>query len=1078
MGERRVTGSGRAQQLDIVQFLQRVCRGGRQRRYPTAEKWNGTEWSAAGSGIPRPPGGTNVNLWGVSCTASNACTTVGFYKSAGIETMLAERWNGTEWSIQALANPTGVKASSLRSVSCTSSTVCTAAGFYVNSTGLEVTLIERWSGGEWVIQSTPNPAGGTTNYLDGVSCTSASACAAVGAYTNGENSSTALAEIWNGTEWTLQALEGLGGSIWSKLYGVSCSAAGACTGVGEYENSLHVIVPLAERWNGTGWSIQEMARPVGSKEVGPHQVSCSAAGSCVAVGRWYYSIDGSLALVEKWNGTAWSAVELPNPSGVVNSELSGVSCTNSTACTASGSSQLTGYFPYVTVKANLAYGLSGTTWSIESVPSSASSAAVSCASATACVAVGGVESEGEGSSEVWNGAVWSSRAVALPSGAAGFTLSGVSCTAPAECSAVGSYTNSSGTLVSLAEHSAGPVYGFEEGLSWLVQSTPNPSGAKASSLAGVSCTSSSACTAVGRYVNSSSVEVTLAERWNGTEWLVQSTPNPSGAKASSLAGVSCTSSSACTAVGRYVNSSSVEVTLAERWNGTEWLVQSTPNPSGAKASSLAGVSCTSSSACTAVGRYVNSSSVEVTLAERWNGSEWSIQETPNPSGATADGLSGVSCRSSGECTAVGSSSNSKTESLSEHWNGREWAIQLTPNPTGATESAMQGVSCAASPLCVAVGAFTTKNAIVTNLAEVLWASEWSSQETPVVGSSSSYLWEVSCVSPNACTAVGEYENSSHVDVTLAERWNGTEWATQSTPNPTGATRSALKGVSCTSSSACAATGFYKNSSGTYVTLAESWNGTEWSIQSTPNPTGASESRLLGLSCTAAGACTSVGEYQNSSGTYVTLAERWNGTEWSIQSTPNPTGASETALTGVSCASASACTATGYYKNSSGTYVTLAESWNGTAWSVQSTPNPTGAKESILFAISCVAANACTASGWYKNSAGSEMTLAEAWNGTEWSIQSTPNPTGAKGAYLQGLSCTSSMSCTAVGTFLNSSSEYTTLAESWNGREWVIQPTPNPKGAANSYLSGGVSCASPTACTAVGNTGKTLAESYG
>ena len=54
-----------------------------------------------------------------------------------------------------------------------------------------------------------------------------------------------------------------------------------------------------------------------------------------------------------------------------------------------------------------------------------------------------------------------------------------------------------------------------------------------------------------------------------------------------------------------------------------------------------------------------------------------------------------------------------------------------------------------------------------------------------------------------------------------------------------------------------------------------------------------------------------------------MAERWNGTAWAMQSIPNPNGSGQ--LNGVSCTSASACTAVGYY----GGYVTLAERWNGT-----------------------------------------------------------------------------------------------------------------------------------------------------
>ena len=122
-----------------------------------------------------------------------------------------------------------------------------------------------------------------------------------------------------------------------------------------------------------------------------------------------------------------------------------------------------------------------------------------------------------------------------------------------------------------------------------------------SRLQGVSCTSATACTAVGSYYNSAGERVTLAERWNGTGWKIQSTPNPTGGQHNSLQGISCTSATACTAVGNYVNSAGKLVTLAERWNGTAWTVQSTPNPSGAGGSYLKGVSCTSATACTAVG---------------------------------------------------------------------------------------------------------------------------------------------------------------------------------------------------------------------------------------------------------------------------------------------------------------------------------------------------------------------------------------------------------------------------------------------------------------------------------------------
>lgn len=202
------------------------------------------------------------------------------------------------------------------------------------------------------------------------------------------------------------------------------------------------------------------------------------------------------------------------------------------------------------------------------------------------------------------------------------------------------------------------------------------------------------------------------------------------------------------------------------------------------------------------------------------------------------------------------------------------------------------------------------------------------------------LQGVSCASVGTCFAVGDRAAGTGPELTLADRWDGTSWAIQTAPSPAGASDTYLYGVSCASASVCTAVGDYA-SSVAYGTLAERWNGISWQIQSTPNPTGAQGSYLSGGSCASASACTAVGDYTDTAGFIITLAERWNGTGWQLQSTPNPAGAMDSRLRGVSCASASACTAVGDYYTSV-TRTTLAEGWNGTSWAIQGTPTPAAA----------------------------------------------------------------------------------------------------------------------------------------
>ncbi|HET8861957.1 MAG TPA: hypothetical protein VFM94_01755, partial [Solirubrobacterales bacterium] len=142
----------------------------------------------------------------------------------------------------------------------------------------------------------------------------------------------------------------------------------------------------------------------------------------------------------------------------------------------------------------------------------------------------------------------------------------------------------------------------------------------------------------------------------------------------------------------------------------------------------------------------------------------------------------------------------------------------------------------------------------------------------------SYLWGVSCLTPVVCWAVGQHSPNGNVTYApLVERWDGSAWSLQSAPTPSGSERADLREVSCTSLSSCAAVGYYRTKSGSYRALAEDWNGTAWQVRTTPEPSGALESLLTGVSCANASKCTAVGYYENSGGAVLGFAEHWDGT---------------------------------------------------------------------------------------------------------------------------------------------------------------------------------------------------------
>jgi hypothetical protein len=147
---------------------------------------------------------------------------------------------------------------------------------------------------------------------------------------------------------------------------------------------------------------------------------------------------------------------------------------------------------------------------------------------------------------------------------------------------------------------------------------------------------------------------------------------------------------------------------------------------------------------------------------------------------------------------------------------------------------------------------------------------------------------------------------------------------------------------------------------------------------------------------------------------LTLAETWNGSAWAPQSIPNPAGAIGSLLLDVSCTSAVGCTAVGSTEGSAGV-TPLAASWDGTAWAKQPVPAPSGSF--ALNGVSCIAATQCTAVGGGDG-------LAEVWNGTDWTTQATANPTPNK--VFDGISCTGPGTRTAVGDSSQSLSGHETL----------------------------------------------------
>lgn len=360
--------------------------------------------------------------------------------------------------------------------------------------------------------------------------------------------------------------------------------------------------------------------------------------------------------------------------------------------------------------------------------------------------------------------------------------------------------------------------------------------------------------------------------------------------------------------------------------------------------------------------------------------------------------------------------------------GPQWTLESTPAVGNGSE--LNATRCASATSCIAVG-FEDSSGTTDALAETWNGTSWSEMTASIpLGSRASQLLGLSCLSASQCTAVGWYENTSAVDVTLAESWNGKSWSLQTTPTVSGATLSELTAVSCTATTSCLAVGYYEKS-GTTATFAELWNGSSWTGETTPNPSGAKLTQLHGVACVSSTSCTAVGNYTNSANVEETLAESWTDKTWAIESTPALPGAQASAFGGISCASSTACTAVGD-EATDGTEKTLAERWSGKSWAAQTTPGVSGSIAAVLTAVSCPTTTSCTSVGWYTDTAKVTLTLAEGWNGSTWSAQTTASSAGAPANYLAGVACAAASFCSSVGNQTTSTKAHLALAEQWVG----------------------------------------------
>ncbi len=158
---------------------------------------------------------------------------------------------------------------------------------------------------------------------------------------------------------------------------------------------------------------------------------------------------------------------------------------------------------------------------------------------------------------------------------------------------------------------------------------------------------------------------------------------------------------------------------------------------------------------------------------------------------------------------------------------------------------------------------------------------------------------------------------------------------------------------------------------------------------------------------------------------------------------------------VSCAAPTSCVAV----DSAGRAMTYDGRWSKPA------PVVTGG----LAAISCPSRTFCVAVGSAPSATILSAPLIAVDNHGTWSSSSGPEPGTQE--VLTGVSCVSSTFCVAAGTYLQNGSPGTTaFVQTFDGHSWTVVENQDLTGYASGDTMQGVSCSSTAFCTAVGTAG--------
>ncbi|NQX00695.1 hypothetical protein HQ447_08530 [bacterium] len=529
-------------------------------------KWNGSAWSALGSGMNNTVSALAVD------DAGNLYAGGSFTAAGETSANRVAKWNGSAWSELG----TGMDAT-VRALAVDNGGHLFAGGDFTSADGEPANRVARWNGSTWSVLGS-----GTSSTVHALALDGSGNLYAGGGFTQaGGNPALRIAK-WDGSAWSA-----LGTGMDQNVNALAVDGADQLYAGGDFTSAGGLSASHIAKWNGSAW----LTLGTGMNQT-VSALAVDGAGQLYAGGNFTTAGGGAALRIAKWNGSAWSALG----SGMER---------DVSALAVDGAGHLHAGGVFITAGGNSALRIAkwnGSAWSAFGTGMNGSVAALAM-DGSGNLYVGGSFTTAGGVPArriaKWNGSVWSALGTGMDN-----TVNALAVDDSGNLYAGGTFSTAGGVVASCIAK--------WNGSNWSPLGIGVSSSA-ASSVNALALDGEGNLYAGGAFTLAGLVSASRIAKWNGSAW------SPLGAGTNNTVfALAVDGSDDLYAGGQFTTAAGTTVNRIAKWNGSVWSALG----SGVGGTVLA-LAVDDSQNLFAGGSFTTAGGSSASRIAKWNGSAWS-----------------------------------------------------------------------------------------------------------------------------------------------------------------------------------------------------------------------------------------------------------------------------------------------------------------------------------------------------------------------------------------------------------------------------------------------------------------------